>query len=268
MTDRTVVGRTFSGCRGPSAVPGTWGALAVRGATSPRRRRATLRSHTLPAGPKRPNPYPLCGNSVYHVEPGRRLQQPARGAPAISVNTDESLLHRARAFDEQALGEIYDAYFERLYRYAYRFVGDADSAQDVAAETLRRLLEALRDERAPNRLGPWLYRVAYNVAMDQHRRRPVGGLISLEPDLAQADEGDQGADPEADLERRTMEQRVRLAVERLTPEQQNVVVLKFVEGYSNAEVGALLNKPEGAVKSLQHRALAALREGLMGLLLL
>ena len=48
-------------------------------------------------------------------------------------------------FDEQALGQIYDAYFERLYRYAYRFVGDVDSAQDIAAETLRRLLEALRD---------------------------------------------------------------------------------------------------------------------------
>lgn len=180
------------------------------------------------------------------------------------MNQDETLLHRARAFDEQALGQIYNAYFERLYRYAYRFVGDVDSAQDIAAETLRRLLEALRDGRAPNHLGAWLYRVAHNLAMDQHRQRPAEGIVSLEPDLDQADE----ADTEADSEQRLAQERVRAALAQLTPEQQNVVVLKFLEGYSNAEVGALMNKPEGAIKSLQHRALAALKRALAGLLML
>jgi len=184
-------------------------------------------------------------------------------APGANVNHDE-LLNRARAFDEQALGQIYDAYFERLYRYAYRFVGDVESAQDVASETLRRLLEALRDGRAPNHLGAWLYRVAYNLAMDQHRQRPAAGIVSLEPDLDQADE----ADTEADSEQRFAQEKVRAALAQLTPEQQNVVVLKFMEGYSNAEVGALMNKPEGAVKSLQHRALAALKRALTGLLVL
>ena len=180
------------------------------------------------------------------------------------MNQDETLLHRARAFDEQALGQIYNAYFERLYRYAYRFVGDVDSAQDIVAETLRRLLEALRDGRAPNHLGAWLYRVAHNLAMDQHRQRPAEGIVSLEPDLDQADE----ADTEADSEQRLAQERVRAALAQLTPEQQNVVVLKFLEGYSNAEVGALMNKPEGAIKSLQHRALAALKRALAGLLML
>jgi RNA polymerase sigma-70 factor (ECF subfamily) len=185
-------------------------------------------------------------------------------APGANVNQDEILLNRARAFDEQALGQIYDAYFERLHRYAYRFVGDAESAQDIAAETLRRLLEALRDGRAPNHLGAWLYRVAHNLAMDQHRRRPAEGLVSLEPDLDQADE----ADTEADSEQRLAQEKVRAALAQLTPEQQNVVVLKFMEGYSNAEVGALMNKPEGAIKSLQHRALVALKRALTGLLVL
>jgi len=180
------------------------------------------------------------------------------------VNQDEILLNRARAFDEQALGQIYDAYFERLYRYAYRFVGDMASAQDIASETLQRLLEALRDGRAPNHLGAWLYRVAYNLAMDQYRRRPAQGIVSLEPDLDQADE----ADTEGDSERRLAQEKVRAALAQLTPEQQNVVVLKFVEGYSNAEVGALMNKPEGAVKSLQHRALAALKRALTNLMVL
>jgi RNA polymerase sigma-70 factor (ECF subfamily) len=185
-------------------------------------------------------------------------------APGANVNQDETLLNRARAFDEQALGQIYDAYFERLYRYAYRFVDDMESAQDIASETLRRLLEALRDGRAPNHLGAWLYRVAYNLAMDQHRQRPAGGIVSLEPDLDQVDD----ADTEGDSEQRIAQEKVRAALAQLTPEQQNVVVLKFMEGYSNAEVGALMNKPEGAIKSLQHRALAALKRALTGLLLL
>ena len=175
---------------------------------------------------------------------------------------DSSLLNRAKAFDEQALGQIHDAYFERLYRYAYHLVGDADSAQDIASEALQRLLEALRDGRAPNHLGAWLYRVAHNLAMDQYRQRPAEGLVSLEPDLDQADE----ADTEADSEHRLAQEKVRQALERLTPEQQNVVVLKSMEGYSNAEVGALMNKPEGAIKSLQHRALVALKRALTGLL--
>jgi RNA polymerase sigma-70 factor (ECF subfamily) len=177
------------------------------------------------------------------------------------VNQDEILLRRARAFDEQALGEIYDAYFERLYRYAYRLVGDVESAQDIASEALRRLLEVLREGRAPNHLGAWLYRVAHNLAMDQHRQRPAGGVVSLEPDLDQVDE----ADTEAASEHQIAQEQVRAALAQLTPEQQNVVVLKFLEGYSNAEVGALMNKPEGAVKSLQHRALAALKRALTGL---
>jgi len=185
-------------------------------------------------------------------------------APGANVNQDEILLNRARAFDEHALGEIYDAYFERLYHYAYRFVGDVDSAQDIAAETLRRLLEGLRDGRAPNHLGAWLYRVAHNLAMDQHRHRPAEGIVSLEPDLDQADE----ADTEADSEQRLAQEKMRAALAQLTPEQQNVVVLKFMEGYSNAEVGVLMNKPEGAIKSLQHRALAALKRALTGLLVL
>ncbi|MCU0522750.1 MAG: sigma-70 family RNA polymerase sigma factor [Anaerolineae bacterium] len=177
------------------------------------------------------------------------------------MNQDESLLSRARAFDAQALGQIYDAYFERLYRYAYRFVGDAHGAEDVAAETLRRLLEALRDGHAPRHLSGWLYRVAHNLAMDQHRQRPVGGLVALEPDRDLADD----ADTEADSEQRFARREVREALALLTPEQQQVVVLKFVEGYSNAEVGALMNKPEGAIKSLQHRALAALKRALTSL---
>jgi RNA polymerase sigma-70 factor, ECF subfamily len=174
------------------------------------------------------------------------------------VNPDFALIERARAFDAQALGEIYDAYFERLYRYAYRFVGEVEPAQDIASEALRRLLKEFRSGRAPDRLGAWLYRVTFHLAVDQHRRRPPGAVVSLDADLEWADD----ATLEADTERRVVQARVRAALDKLTPEQQDVVVLKFLEGYSNSQVGALMDKPEGAIKSLQHRALAALRRAL------
>jgi len=174
------------------------------------------------------------------------------------MNQDAAMLERARAFDEQALGQIYDAYFERLYRYAYRFVGDVQVAQDVASESLRRLLEELYAGRAPHHLAAWLYRVTYHLTVDLHRKRAPGEMLSLDSDMEHPSE----ADTEADLEERLKQARVRAALAQLTPDQQNVIVLKFLEGYSNTEVSLLMNKPEGAIKSLQHRALAALRRAL------
>jgi RNA polymerase sigma-70 factor (ECF subfamily) len=168
---------------------------------------------------------------------------------------DDALLQRAHALDEEALTHIYNAYFERLYRYAYRFVSDGDTAQDIAAETLLRWLTALRDGRPPRNLGAWLYRVAHNLAMDVHRRRPSGGTVPLDPELIQTE----GSDTRMDMEGRLTRARVRAAVLELTPEQQDVIVLKFLEGYSNSEVAALMDRSEGAIKALQHRALAALR---------
>ncbi len=170
-------------------------------------------------------------------------------------NQENELLDRAKTFDEQALGQVYDTYFERLYRYAYRYVGDVQLAEDIASETLQRFLETLRDGRAPERLGAWLYRVAHNLAMDSYRKRFPGEVVALEADLEQPGEANTEEETESQLE----QAQVRAALAQLTPDQQSVIMLKFLEGRSNAEVGAVLNKPEGAVKSLQYRALAALR---------
>ncbi|MCL5996289.1 MAG: RNA polymerase sigma factor [Chloroflexi bacterium] len=174
------------------------------------------------------------------------------------MDEDTILLDRARALDPQALGQIYDAYFERLYRYAYHFVDSPEAAQDIAAETLRRLLEVLHKGQSPQHLSVWLYRVAHNLAIDIIRRHPPGTVVSLDAGLDHVDL----TETENVTEARMMRTQVRAALAGLTPDQQNVVVLKFLEGYSNAEIGELINKPEGAVKSLQHRALAALRRAL------
>ena len=122
-----------------------------------------------------------------------------------TAGDDSDLLRRAREFDPQALGQIYDAYFERLYRYAYRFVDSPEAAQDIASEALRRFLEALRDRRGPNRhLAAWLYRVARNLAVDAHRRAAPGGTVSLDPELDRASDADTEAAAELRIARAQM----------------------------------------------------------------
>lgn len=207
-----------------------------------------------PTGTHYPYLFRLC--CVYYSRVQHSQQPPAQARLVKhTVEIDKALLERARAFDEQALGQIYDAYFERLCRYAYRWVDDAEAAQDIAAEALLRWLNALGHGRAPDNLGAWLYSVAHNLAMDAYRKHPPGRTVRLEPELIQL----QGPDVQADVEQQLARAQVRRAMARLTPEQQKVVVLKFLEGYSNSEVSALMDKPVGAIKSLQHRALAALR---------
>ena len=177
----------------------------------------------------------------------------------VKANTDlpvdALLLEQARKLDPQALTTIFDTYFERLYRYAYHYVNSPEAAQDVAAETLRRLLETLHAGHSPDCLSAWLYRVAHNLAIDSIRRGSQDPVVQIDSDLPIADESNTEHEAEVRLE----QQQMRLALAQLTREQRDVVVMKFLEGYSNAEVSEFLHRPEGAVKSIQHRALAALR---------
>lgn len=188
--------------------------------------------------------------------------QPSYWAKALTsgtdVNTDSKLSEQARALDPDALGQVYDAYFERLYRYAYRFVDCPETAQDIASETLHRLLEALYKGSGPDDLAHWLFRVAHNLAIDTIRKRPANGIISLEPDIA----ADSAENTETLAESHLEQERIRFAMRQLTDDQQNVVILKYMEGYSNDEISNLIHKPSGAIKSLQHRALGALRHAL------
>lgn len=170
---------------------------------------------------------------------------------------EHELLERARRFDLTALGIIYDQYSPALYRYAARLLGNADAAEECVAEVFSRFLHALKNGGGPREhLQAYLYRIAHNWITDQWRRAPP--VTSLASDALD----ESHADPEQTLGRAWEQARVRAALAQLTPEQRQVIVLKFVEELDNAEIAAALNKPIGAIKSLQHRALAALRRAL------
>jgi RNA polymerase sigma-70 factor (ECF subfamily) len=167
------------------------------------------------------------------------------------MSDPESWLPGVRRLEPEALGAAYDALSPALFRYAYRLLGETQLAEDVVAETFSRLLNAIRNGGGPQAyLRAYLYRVAHNLAMDHHRATPA---LALEDDETQRWAADPPPDELGDIAA------ARRALWRLTAEQRQVIMLKFYQGLSNEEVAAALDKPVGAVKSLQHRALESLR---------
>ena len=170
------------------------------------------------------------------------------------VPSDPELLELARQFDHPALARIYDTYSPGLYRYAMRMVGDQDLAEECVGETFSRFLQALRAKHGPESyLQAYLYRMAHNWIVDHYRREP------MQPVELTEEHHDENADPEKDAGRHLYQERLRMALKKLTPDQQKVIALKYLEGWENEEIARSLKKPVGAVKSLQHRALATLQ---------
>lgn len=170
------------------------------------------------------------------------------------VNDEAALLAQARALDARALGQIHDQYYPALYRYALYRTGDPSAAEDIAAEVFVRLLDALHARRAPaTTLRGWLFGVAAHLVADHFRRAPAEPLSDA---LAAS------ASPAAEAEDRLQRQAVHAALQRLSPEQQNVLALRFGQGASLAETAGALGKNVNAVKQLQWRAVEALRKAL------
>ncbi len=171
----------------------------------------------------------------------------------------QQLLSGAQQYDLDCLAEIYDRFSPGLYAYAMRLLGDIAQAEDCVAETFSRFLRALRAGQGPkNHLQAYLYRIAHNWVTDQYRRQPPPPL-----NLDEAVHQDTTHNPEIQTGERMEQRRVRAALKQLTIEQRQVVMLKFIEGWENDEVAAAIQKPLGAVKALQHRALASLRKLLL-----
>ena len=173
----------------------------------------------------------------------------------MSIESDRILLERAQRFDNEALGEIFDCYNAGIYRYALRLLGDSEVAQECMAETFSRFLNAVRRGAGPqDYLQAYLYRIAHNWITDYYRCKTPPSL-PLEPDLPCGPADDPLKVLESSLEGET----VRSALRLLTPDQRQVITLKYLEEWDNDEIAIALHKPVGAVKSLQHRAMETLR---------
>ena len=168
----------------------------------------------------------------------------------------EELLQRAREFDQQALAEIYDSYSTSLYGYALRLLGDPDLAEECVAETFSRFLNAIQDGKGPQKqLKAYLYRIAHNWIVDLYRRAP-DQCLPLEEEINLSD----NLRVEEQVDRMILQKQLRAALFRLTPDQRQVIMLVFFEGWRKAEVASAIGKPVGSVKSLQYRGLNSLRK--------
>jgi RNA polymerase sigma-70 factor (ECF subfamily) len=167
------------------------------------------------------------------------------------------LVERAQAGERNALEELYLLHFDRIYSYLHMTVGNRHDAEDLTTQTFLRMLESIgrfRFGSAP--FSAWLFRIAHNLSMDHFRASRRWQPEEEVPEAADSQE--RSAEDEAfhSIGRTSMLE----LIQALSEEQQQVLTLKFVFNFSNAETATILGKTEGAVKSLQHRALASLQK--------
>jgi RNA polymerase sigma-70 factor (ECF subfamily) len=180
--------------------------------------------------------------------------QPSDRAARIAQQDEADLVARARGGDRAAFGVLVERYAGVARRVARVVLGDPDDADDAAQDALLSALVKL-DQYDPRRpFGPWLLRIVANAATDRRRRRRVRRTESLDPGLVAG-----GTRPDVAAERRALSERLRRALAEL-PERRRVAVVLFdVEGYSHAEIAAVLGIPEGTVRSEVFHARRRLR---------
>ena len=167
------------------------------------------------------------------------------------------LVERAQQGDRVALEELYLIHFDRIYSYLHLSVGSRHDAEDLTTQTFLKMLESIgrfRWRSVP--FSAWLFRIAHNLAMDHFRAKR---RWQPEEEVSEAVQGEETSAEEQALAALAQASLLDL-IQRLSPEQRQVLTLKFVFRFSNAEVATVLGKTEGAIKSLQHRALATLQK--------
>lgn len=173
--------------------------------------------------------------------------------------SEKNLIARAQS-DPAAFGELYERYVNRIYNYVYYRVGNHHDAEDLTARTFYRALSHISryvDRGAP--FSAWLYRIAHNLVANWHRDRSRRQTIALDeaPVISTGEPS-----PHEHAEAKEQSEVLRRAIGRLSPDRQQLLILKLNEDLSNAEIGAIMGRSEGAIKSLYHRTLLALRDQL------
>jgi RNA polymerase sigma-70 factor (ECF subfamily) len=191
------------------------------------------------------------------------MTKEAAGAAAVSRGVSSQdlklLVEQAQKGNREALEELYLLHFDRIYSYLHMSVGNRHDAEDLTTQTFVKMLESIgkfRWRSAP--FSAWLFRIAHNLAMDHFR---ANKRWQPEEEVPEPDPGEQSAAEQEALESIGRQSMLEM-IERLSHEQQQVLTLKFVFNFSNAEAATILDKTEGAIKSLQHRALASLQRQL------
>ncbi|MYE26435.1 MAG: sigma-70 family RNA polymerase sigma factor [Chloroflexi bacterium] len=160
--------------------------------------------------------------------------------------------------DKAAFGELYERYLQKIYSYVYYRTGNVHDAEDLTAKVFIRALSHISnyvEKGVP--FQAWLYRIAHNLVANWHRDQGRRKIIALDDYVVHSLKSEA---PDRLSEEREERNQLLEAFHRLPEERQQLILLKFVERMSNAEIGAIMGRTEGAIKSLYHRTLLALRE--------
>jgi RNA polymerase sigma-70 factor (ECF subfamily) len=171
------------------------------------------------------------------------------------MKSDQANLDGLQSLDAQAIGAVYDQYFSEVYRYVLYRMGDQGLAEDIASDVFVRLLETVQNGQPPRTsIKGWLIGTASHIVTDHLRkkyRRPEEKL----PESVK----DSGTSVSSEVDQREQNRIFKEAYAQLTPEQQDVLALRFGQGYSLDETAIFMNKNVNAIKALQFRALATLQ---------
>ncbi len=178
----------------------------------------------------------------------------------MSKNNDEIALIDAARTDPVAFGELYSRYVERIYNYIFYRSGSAKDAEDLTGKVFFKAMSNIKNYKHMGLpFSAWLYRIAHNLVANYHRDRSRKTEVSLEhvpgEVLPQTE-----LQPESHAVRNQDVENLLNFIHELAENRQELLILKFVDNLSNVEIGKIMRKSEGAIKSLYHRTLLELRE--------
>lgn len=173
--------------------------------------------------------------------------------------SDEAMLvQRAVGHDAEAFGKLYDMHVDRLYRHVYYRVGNEQDAEDLTQQVFLKAWQAIHKyEITASPFVAWLMTISHNLVVDFYRTRKE--KVHLEVEVLASDPA---SSPERATEASLEQQRLRRAILRLGADEQQVVIMRFIEGFEFAEIASLMKKKQGNVRVILHRALVKLRNTL------
>ena len=160
-----------------------------------------------------------------------------------------------RRFNEARLASLYDEYYGKIAHYAFVRIGNRTEAEDIAGEVFLKALESLESYKERGiPMQAWLFRIAHNLVVDHLRKMAKHKIVPIDTVQVEAD-----ADPVTLTDKKIELERMTGAMEQLTPEQREVLRLRFFGGLTSKEAGSILNKSDGAVREMQRAAVEKLR---------
>jgi len=184
------------------------------------------------------------------------------GNNILTVRDEEMLVRRAQQKDTEALAQLYEVYFDKIYRYLALRIRNDYEAEDLTQQVFMKVLKSISSYKNTGvPFSSWLYRIAHNQLVDFLRQQNKKTTVDIEG-LPLAHAGD---DPQHKMEQQVDIDELKKAVRQLTAAQQEVLSLRFASELSIAQCSEVMGKSQGAVKALQHSAVIALRKALVGL---